>query len=60
MIYELQLVSAQENETPEQLSKRTENRLNPELTLIFNDLDKKTTLTSGKKVKVIKKTPYKP
>lgn len=60
MIYELQVVSAQNNETLEQLSKRTENKLNPELTLIFNDLDKKTTLQSGKTVKVIKKTPYKP
>ncbi len=58
MIYELQLVAAKENETLEQLSKRTENKLNPELTLIFNDLDKKTLLHSGKTVKVIKKTPY--
>lgn len=60
MIYELQVVSALKDESIEQLSKRTENHLNPELTLIFNDLNKQSLLNSGTKVKVIKKTLYKP
>jgi predicted Zn-dependent protease len=60
MIYELQVVLSQNNESIEDLSKRTNNKLNPELTLVFNDLDKKTLLTGNKPVKIIKKATYNP
>ncbi len=60
MIYELQVVQSLENESVDELSKRTNNKLNPDLTLIFNDLDKKTPLTKNKSVKIIRKSPYKP
>lgn len=60
MIYELQVVRSQNNESIEDLSKRTNNKLNSELTLLFNDLDKKTPLPGDKPVKIIKKAPYNP
>lgn len=58
MIYELEIVKPQNNEKIEALSKRTDNRLIPELTLIFNDLDKNTSLQDNNPIKVVRKLKY--
>jgi len=60
MIYTLHTVKAKENESIEELSARANNKLNPDLTTVFNDLKKKEILPKDKLVKVVKKEKFKP
>jgi len=56
----LKIVSSGNNESADELSKRTNNQLTPELMLILNDLSKGSKLPANKIVKVVELLPYKP
>jgi predicted Zn-dependent protease len=57
--YEVNLVTAQKNETLEKLSERTANRLNLSMTSVFNN-QTSATFKGGELVKIVKVTPYQP
>lgn len=57
--YEVQLATAQKNETLEKLSARTANRLNLSMTAVFNN-QTSATFMGGELVKIVKVTPYQP
>lgn len=57
---ELQFVRSNESETIEQLSARTNNKLNLPLTSLINDVDQASPLNEKMMVKIIKGVPYKP
>lgn len=54
----ISLVKARENETLEELSKRTNNLINPELTAIINGLNIKQNLKKGQEIKIVLDKAY--
>jgi len=59
-LYELHLVGAHANETIEQLTERTGNRLIPAMTDVINSRYDNTSFKEGELVKIVKVKPYKP
>lgn len=57
-LYELQIVSARENETIDKLTERMGNRLNPALTAVINSRMGSTSFNDGELVKIVKVSPY--
>ncbi len=55
----MRVVQASEGETIESLSKRTENRLNLNLTRVINSVSEGETLREGELIKVVKTYPFK-
>lgn len=58
MIYEMKVVSSKKGESIQQLSERTDNRLVPELTALFNEVKSTEKLPSDKLVKIVTSKQY--
>lgn len=58
MVFEMQVVPALGGETIAQLSERSNNRLVPDLTLLFNNVALAEKLPQGKRVKIVVAKPY--
>lgn len=58
--YEIQIVKAHSYETITQLSRRTENKLNPSLTALFNNQSAESVLPEGSLIKIVKGEVYRP
>jgi len=59
-LYTLNVVSANQNETVDEISKRTGNRLIPGLTRLYNDIGSEAKLKEGDLVKIVTAHPYRP
>lgn len=59
-VHTVRLFAARPNEKPEELMQRSKNILKPELTLLFNDLKKDSSLQEKQAIKVVLKERYKP
>lgn len=58
VIYEMKIVQAKENETVEQLSARTGNKLLPSMTDVMNNHTDKKPFMKGEPVKIVTVAPY--
>lgn len=59
-LYRVRVIAAHQNETLSDVSKRTDNRLVPELTEIFNNVKAEQALPKGSLIKVVTVEAYKP
>jgi len=54
----LKVVTTKENENITELSKRTGNKLDPELTAIINSIDGQAKINKGKQIKIVVEKLY--
>jgi predicted Zn-dependent protease len=59
-LYELNVVKAQSNESLENISQRTGNKLKPDFTSLINEYDASKPFSNGALVKVVTSKPYHP
>lgn len=59
-LYQVRVVSAHQNETLREVSKRTDNRLVQELTELFNNVKAEQLLPKGSRIRVVTEEVYKP